>query len=100
MKRGWDEYLEGTPTLYDGIETAALNEDDGGGFIARWDVGVLRWVTTSGDRREDAVRELIEMAPDIMEYLASEEDRLREIIYRLDGDPSDGRRSWKAGDAA
>ena len=96
MKKRWDAYLEWTPTLYDGIETAALSKDDGSGFLARWSVGILRWVTTSGDKREDAVRELIEMAPDIMEYLASEEGRLREIIYRLDGDPSDGSRSWKA----
>ena len=94
MRRAWDADLEWVPTLYDGVETAPLPKSDGGGFIARWSDGILRWVTADGDTREDAVRDLIEMAPDIMQYLSGEEDRLREIIHRLGADPRDGRRVW------
>ena len=87
MKKGWDADLEWVPTLYDGIETAALSKDDGGGFVAHWSGGIMRWVTAYGDTREDAVRDLIEMAPDIMRHLHHEEDRLRQVVYGLDGDP-------------
>ncbi len=53
------------PTLYDGIESALFRDEPGKPvyYVVRWTDHA--WVTTDGESREDAVRKLIEMVPDI-----------------------------------
>jgi hypothetical protein len=78
-----EDGLEWVPTLYDGIESAWSPED--GAYLARWSRGngLLHWVTTHGYSREDAVRHLVEMAPDIMLCLHSGEDDALQQFRKL-----------------
>ena len=55
-------------TLYAGIESAAFKDDDEcpAYFVARWKA--RPWITTDDISRKDAVRNLIEMVPEMFEY--------------------------------
>lgn len=69
----WQDALEWVPTLYETIETAWHPPEEGypGYYVSRWrlldeEPGLLRWIHSDGETREQAVRNLIDMAPEMM----------------------------------
>ncbi len=89
-----DDYfarMEWVPTLYEGIETAWSENDRA--FLSRWSRGngLLHWVMSDGETREQAVKRLVEMAPDIMLCLHAGEDEALQKLRALSREPEGER---------
>lgn len=62
------------PTIYDGVESAYVGDEDGPYYVARWAGGVH--MACFGDSRNEAVRRLIETTPVLLAQLVEVGPRL------------------------